>query len=171
MSPSPLKDMDFARLQIIVRGGKGDKDRVTMLPVAVAERLREHLAEVKRLHGEELKAGRGEVWLPEALARKFPKASREWIWQWAFPAKQLSKDPESGKVRRHHVHENAVQKRQLTNADWPSAPPVTRCVIPSRRIFWRMVMISARARPPWSQGRNDNPDLYSRNVSTRHWRP
>lgn len=105
-----IKDVDFARNQIIVRGGKGDKDRVTMLPVSVAEPLREHVAEVKRLHGEELEAGRGDVWLPEALDKKFSSAARSWAWQWVFPARQLSKDPESGKVRRHHVHENAVQK-------------------------------------------------------------
>jgi integron integrase len=105
-----IKDVDFARLQIIVRGGKGDKDRITMLPVSVAEPLREHLAEVKRLHEEELAAGRGDVWLPEALDKKFRGAARSWAWQWVFPARQLSKDPESGKVRRHHVHENAVQK-------------------------------------------------------------
>lgn len=105
-----VKDVDFARLQITVRGGKGDKDRVTMLPVAVAERLREHLAEVRQRHVAELAAGRGEVWLPEALAVKFPNAPRQWAWQWVFPARQLSKDPESGRLRRHHVHENAVQK-------------------------------------------------------------
>jgi integron integrase len=105
-----VKDVDFARQQIIVRGGKGDKDRVTMLPVAVAERLREHLEGVRRQHAAELAEGRGEVWLPEALARKFPKASQEWVWQWVFPARQWSKDPESGRIRRHHVHENAVQK-------------------------------------------------------------
>jgi integron integrase len=105
-----VKDVDFARLQITVRGGKGDKDRVTMLPVSVAEPLRTHLAEAERRHGEELAAGRGDVWLPEAMGRKFHRAAREWAWQWVFPARQLSKDPESGKVRRHHVHENAVQK-------------------------------------------------------------
>jgi len=105
-----IKDVDFARLQITVRGGKGDKDRVTMLPVSVAERLREHLEGVKRLHEDELKAGRGEVWLPEALDRKFRGAAQSWAWQWVFPARQLSKDPESGRIRRHHVHENAVQK-------------------------------------------------------------
>jgi integron integrase len=105
-----IKDVDFARLQIIVRGGKGDKDRITMLPVSVAEPLREHLKEVKRLHEEELAASRGDVWLPEALEKKFRGAARSWAWQWVFPARQLSKDPESGKVRRHHVHENAVQK-------------------------------------------------------------
>jgi integron integrase len=105
-----IKDVDFARLQIIVRGGKGDKDRVTMLPVSVAEPLREHLAGVKRLHDGELAAGRGDVWLPEALDKKFRGASQSWVWQWVFPARQLSKDPESGRIRRHHVHENAVQK-------------------------------------------------------------
>jgi integron integrase len=110
-----VKDVDFARLQITVRGGKGDKDRVTMLPVAVAERLREHLEDVRRQHTVELAAGRGGVWLPEALARKFPKASQEWVWQWVFPARQLSKDPAAREdacptLRRHHVHENAVQK-------------------------------------------------------------
>jgi integron integrase len=105
-----VKDVDFARGQVVVRGGKGDKDRVTMLPVVVAERLQEHLLEVRRVHAAELAAGRGDVWLPEALAVKFPKAAWDWPWQWVFPAKQLSRDPESGLVRRHHVHENAVQK-------------------------------------------------------------
>lgn len=121
-----VKDVDFARLQIIIRSGKGDKDRVTMLPVAVAEPLREHLAEVKKIHLAELAAGRGGVWLPEALERKYPNAARAWAWQWVFPAKQLTRvertsprpAPHSsdewgaGEVilRRHHVHENAVQK-------------------------------------------------------------
>ena len=105
-----VKDVDFARNQLVVRSGKGDKDRVTMLPVSLAEPLREHLAGVKRIHAAEVAAGRGEVWLPEALGRKFPKAAREWVWQWVFPARQLSKDPHSDGIRRHHVHENAVQK-------------------------------------------------------------
>ena len=105
-----IKDIDFARLQITVRGGKGDKDRVTMLPVVVVEGLQEHLAGVRKTHGAELAAGRGEVWLPEAVGKKFPGAARSWAWQWVFPARQLSKDPESGSLRRHHVHENAVQK-------------------------------------------------------------
>jgi integron integrase len=105
-----VKDVDFARLQITVRSGKGDKDRVTMLSVAVAEPLREHLEEVRRRHAEELAAGRGEVWLPEALGRKMPSAAQSWPWQWVFPARQLSLDPETGARRRHHVHENAVQK-------------------------------------------------------------
>lgn len=105
-----VKDVDFARLQITVRSGKGDKDRMTMLPVSVAEPLREHLEGVRRMHAAELAAGRGEVWLPEALGRKSPAAERSWAWQWVFPARQLSVDPETGRRRRHHVHENAVQK-------------------------------------------------------------
>ncbi len=90
-----VKDVDLARLQITVRSGKGDKDRVTMLPVSVAEPLRVHLEEVRRLHAQELAAGRGEVWLPEALVRKMPSAARAWPWQWCFPARQLSVDPEA----------------------------------------------------------------------------
>ena len=112
-----IKDVDLARLQITVRSGKGDKDRVTMLPVMVAEPLRVHLEEVRRIHGEELAAGRGGVWLPEALERKFRQAAKSWAWQWVFPARQLSVDPRSKgstesrpTLRRHHVHENAVQK-------------------------------------------------------------
>jgi len=105
-----VKDVDFARWQITVRGGKGDKDRITMLPVLVAEPLREHLVEVRQSFEAELAAGRGEVWLPEALASTLPNAARSWLWQWVFPARQLSTDPESGRLRRHHVHENAVQK-------------------------------------------------------------
>lgn len=132
-----IKDVDLAGLKVVVREGKGDKDRVTMLPVAVAERLREHLEGVRRLHGDELAEGRGDVWLPEGLERKYPNAGRSWVWQWVFPAKQLSKDPrDQGStevlphghsafpaapgstesrptfpiMRRHHVHENAVQK-------------------------------------------------------------
>ena len=105
-----VKDVDFARGQIIIRSGKGDKDRVTMLPTSVVAALRAHLAGVKKIHLAEVAAGRGEVWLPEALGRKFPKAAREWAWQWVFPARQLSKDPHSEGIRRHHVHENAVQK-------------------------------------------------------------
>lgn len=108
-----IKDVDLAGLQIVVRSGKGDKDRVTMLPVSVAEVLREHMKRVRALHLEELSSGRGDVWLPDALGRKYPNASREWVWQWIFPAKQLSMDPVSGERRRHHVHENAVQKAVL----------------------------------------------------------
>jgi integron integrase len=105
-----VKDLDFPRLEIVVRGGKGDKDRITMLPRALAEPLQAHLAAVQKLHRSDLSAGRGEAALPDALAVKFPNAGKEWIWQFVFPSKQLSADPRSGAVRRHHADPAPLQK-------------------------------------------------------------
>jgi integron integrase len=105
-----VKDIDFERNQIIVRNGKGDKDRVTMLPEAIKPALQEHLARVKILHEKDLADGFGEVYLPDALERKYPKAAREWGWQWAFPSGRISEDPRSGKKRRHHLHELILQR-------------------------------------------------------------
>lgn len=104
-----VKDLDFARGQVIVRGGKGDKDRVTMLPESLKESLRAHLHEVREWHGRDLAAGFGEVWLPGALRSKWPKAGLEWAWQWVFPSAELSVDPETKVRRRHHVTDAAVQ--------------------------------------------------------------
>ena len=104
-----VKDLDFARGQVIVRGGKGDKDRVTMLPKSLEESLRAHLHRVRELHERDVAGGFGEVWLPEALRVKWPKAAREWMWQWVFPSGSLSLDPETGVKRRHHVTDAAVQ--------------------------------------------------------------
>lgn len=105
-----VKDLDFARGQITVRGGKGDKDRVTMLPEALKEALRAQLHRVRELHEKDLAAGFGEVWLPGALRAKWPKAGREWAWQWVFPSAELSVDPETRVRRRHHVTDAAVQR-------------------------------------------------------------
>jgi len=105
-----VKDVDFDRHQIVVRGGKGDKDRVTMLPEAVRGALEAHLRRVRLLHEQDLKAGFGDVYLPEGLARKYPKAAKEWGWQWVFPSRSRSRDPRSGKVRRHHVQETGLQR-------------------------------------------------------------
>jgi len=105
-----VKDVDFAQHQIIVRDGKGQKDRVTMLSDSVAISLQEHLQRVKRLHEKDLTQGYGSVYLPYALERKYPNADREWIWQYVFPSSRLSKDPRSGKVRRHHISESSLQK-------------------------------------------------------------
>jgi integron integrase len=105
-----VKDLDFARCQILVRDGKGEKDRVTMLPQSVVVPLQDHLRSVKRTHEEDLAKGYGGVYLPYALERKYPNAEREWIWQYVFPANRLSVDPRSGIVRRHHVHESSLQK-------------------------------------------------------------
>ena len=105
-----VKDIDFARHQILVRDGKGQKDRVTMLPDRFSEALQSHLEQVKRVYEQDRAQGSAEVFIWPALARKYPNAGKEWIWQYVFPAKSLSVDPRSGKVRRHHVHESVVQK-------------------------------------------------------------
>jgi integron integrase len=105
-----VKDVDFARREILVRDGKGAKDRVTMLPRGLAGALRAHLAEVQERHALDLADGFGEVWLPHALARKYPAALREWGWQWVFPAERLSADPRSGAVRRHHLSDQSFQR-------------------------------------------------------------
>jgi integron integrase len=105
-----VKDLDFGRGEILVRDGKGAKDRVTMLPRALYPALRCHLARVKRLHAADLRAGFGAVWLPAALARKYPSAAREWAWQYVFPAGRLGPDPRSGVVRRHHVSDQSMQR-------------------------------------------------------------
>jgi integron integrase len=105
-----VKDIDFERNQIIVRNGKGDKDRATMLPESIKAAVREHLARVKILHEKDVVDGFGEVYLPDALERKFPYAARDWGWQWAFPSGRISEDSRSGKKRRHHLHELILQR-------------------------------------------------------------
>ena len=105
-----VKDIDFSRFEIVIRDGKGDKDRVTMLPAKLVEPLRWHLAKVKTLHENDLAAGYGEVYMPYALERKYPRAAREWLWQYVFPAGQLSVDPRSDVTRRHHVEDQSVAR-------------------------------------------------------------
>jgi integron integrase len=105
-----VKDIDFQKNQIVVRQGKGEKDRVTMLPASLAEPLRQHLRDVRRLHQADLAEGGGAVLLPYALDRKYPGAEREWGWQYVFPSAQLSRDPRTGAVRRHHVDETSLGK-------------------------------------------------------------
>ncbi|MGH8495068.1 MAG: integron integrase, partial [Gammaproteobacteria bacterium] len=105
-----VKDIEFARNEIVVREGKGAKDRVTVLPRSLVERLQLHLGGVRTLHEQDLERGFGEVQLPHALARKYPKAGREWGWQYVFPADRLSVDPRSGARRRHHVDEKGLRR-------------------------------------------------------------
>jgi integron integrase len=105
-----VKDLEFERREILVRDGKGGKDRVTMLPDCLLERLRQHLDRVKALHERDLAEGFGEVYLPDALARKCRAAPRAWGWQWVFPSGQRSTDPRSGRMRRHHLQPESVQK-------------------------------------------------------------
>ena len=105
-----IKDVDFTRHEILIRDGKGMKDRITMLPRSMVQPLRQHLAVVQAIHRAELEQARGDVWLPFALARKYPKAPWEWGWQYVFPAAGLSVDPRSGAVRRHHLDEKRIQR-------------------------------------------------------------
>jgi integron integrase len=105
-----VKDVDFARNHITVREGKGNKDRLTMLPTAVKELLARHLEEVREQHERDLAHGFGCVALPDALERKYPNANREWSWQWVFPATQVSVDPRSRVQRRHHLHESVLHR-------------------------------------------------------------
>lgn len=105
-----VKDVEFERCEIVVRDGKGGKDRVTILPENLILPLQEQFAYAKKLHNADLAEGFGEVWLPDALAVKYPKASKHWGWQYVFPSPNRSTDPRSGAVRRHHVLPESVQR-------------------------------------------------------------
>ena len=105
-----VKDIDFGLNQIMVRSGKGDRDRLTMLPAAARSQLESQLVRVKRLHERDLAAGAGRTILPHALARKYPNAATELVWQWVFPARRVGVDPATRVRYRHHLHETVVQR-------------------------------------------------------------
>ncbi|MFO1452611.1 MAG: integron integrase, partial [Opitutaceae bacterium] len=105
-----VKDVDLERREIVVREGKGQKDRRTMFPERLTEVMKRHLAEVKELHGRDLAHGAGTVELPDAVVRKIPGAATEWVWQWVFPATRPYYHRESGVWRRHHLHETVLQR-------------------------------------------------------------
>jgi integron integrase len=126
-----VKDLDFDAMEVVVRGGKGDKDRVSMLPDRLVPALRDHLKRVKALHAQDLAEGFGEVFLPDALAVKFRGAAKQWGWQWLFPSAERSLDPRTGRERRHHLHAESVQKAvrkaaRLAELTKPVTPHVLR---------------------------------------------
>jgi integron integrase len=126
-----VKDVDLVRRRIIVRNGKGAKDRATVLPATLVEPLRIHLEKVRLLHDRAVNSGVGGVELPYALARKYPKAHLQWAWQYVFPATRYTIDPRSGSRRRHHVHEESVQRHvrnaaRLAGIETPVSPHTFR---------------------------------------------
>jgi len=141
-----VKDVHFDTMQITIRDGKGEKDRVTMLPKAAVELLERQFRAVKKLHDRDLEAGAGQVYLPYALAKKLAadsphpgplpmngerEASMQFAWQFVFPSREKSRDPRSGAIRRHHIHENnfpPIMKRALkaANVDQPATPHTLR---------------------------------------------
>ena len=105
-----VMNIDFDNKHIIIKDGKGGKDRIVSLPIKLKDDLRVHLSKVKELHNKDLGLGFGDVYLPQALSRKYPQAGKEWLWQYVFPSGNLAIDPRSGKTRRHHVLDQTVQK-------------------------------------------------------------
>jgi integrase len=105
-----IKDVDLARRAIVVRNGKGGKDRITVLPDLLVEPLRVQLRNAAELHARDLRAGFGAVWLPQALERKYANAARDWCWQYVFPAERRSVDPRGGVERRHHLSDQSFQR-------------------------------------------------------------
>jgi integron integrase len=126
-----VKDLDFDQHEILVREGKGGKDRVTMLPESLEASLRRHLDRVRALHEKDLAEGFGQVFLPDALAAKYPNADRNWGWQWVFPSASRSIDPRSGAERRHHLVPESIQRAvrqaaRLAELTKPVTPHVLR---------------------------------------------
>jgi integrase len=155
-----VKDVDFASSQVLVREGKGDKDRVTLLPSSTKADLARHLEAVRHQHQEGLRRGAGWVELPGALARKYPNAGREWGWQWVFPATRTYVDPTTGQRRRHHLHETVAQravKEAVRRPGSPSRRAATRSDTPSRPTCWRMATTSGPSRDSWGTGISTRP--------------
>jgi integron integrase len=133
-----IQDIDFARNQIVVRAGKGHKDRVTMLPAVVKADLARHLEAVRTQHQRDLQQGAGWAELPTALTWKYPNARREWLWQWAFPATRPYHDRETGQWQRHHLHESVLQRvvkdaARRAGLAKRATPPLVRDAPPERR--------------------------------------
>jgi integron integrase len=175
-----VKDIEFSRNEILVREGKGNKDRVTMLPGPVKDPLMKHLQRVRELHAADLEAGFGRVRLPDALARKYPNADREWAWQWVFPASKICTDPRFGSPCRHHIHESVLQKAihaaarraQLAKPVGPHTPVILSSGAYRRTLFrdtslGSRLRHSHRAGAPRPPRRQDHHDLHPRAQSRR----
>ena len=125
-----IKDLDLERCQVVLRRGKGQKDRVTVLPTSVKPRLEEHLGRVRKVHERDLARGLGAVPMPDAVGRKYPNAAREWRWQFVFPAARICRDTRWGPPCRFHLHESAIQRDM---ADAVRAAGITKHATTSAR--------------------------------------
>jgi len=143
-----VKDIDFEASHIVVRAGKGDKDRITVLPRIVREPLRRHLERARGLHEHDVAGGAGWVELPGSLGRKYPNAAREWAWQWVFPATRVYRDRETGQQRRHHLHETVLQRavRNAVRAAGITKPAGCHTFTPSPPTCWRTGTTSGPSR-------------------------
>jgi integron integrase len=122
-----IKDVDFENDLLMVRSGKGEKDRALMIPGKIRKELSNQVASVKEVHDQDLKMGYGEVSLPDALEKKYPGAPKEWGWQWVFPAEKLSVDPRTGKVMRWHIHPSAIQRAVKEAVMKANLPKMASC--------------------------------------------
>lgn len=168
------KDVDFGRREIVVRDGKGRKDRVTMLPDSLKEALQVHLVRAKEKHARDLTAGTGAVALPGALDRKYPAAAREWGWQWVFPAARFYADRETGELKRHHRHESVLQRDVKDATRKAGITKPASCHTLRHSFCDALAAVRHRhpddpgtARPP---GRDDNDDLHPCSEQGRAWR-
>ena len=112
-----ILDVDFDYQQLLIRGAKGKKDRVAPIPAKLVTPLRSQLCRVRNMHDDDLLEGYGSVYLPDALARKYPNAAKEFRWQFVFPSVRVSADPRSGEIRRHHIHQVGLQRHLKRTAD------------------------------------------------------
>jgi integron integrase len=142
-----VQDLNFAGHEIVVRQGKGGKDRHTILPASLNAPLEAQVDEARRIHKRDLALGFGAVWLPDALARKYPNAAREWVWQYVFPASKRSLDPRDGVVRRHHLDETVLQRAVKSAAQRAGLGKRATCHgTRSPRTCWKPATTSARFR-------------------------
>ena len=160
-----VKDVDFERSEILIRDGKGGKDRVTMLPSSVVTGLQAHLEQRLTLFEDDKRIGKANVFLPDALANKYPNAATEWCWQYIFPSGSYSVDPRSGVERRHHIDEKLLQRamKKAVQAAGIAKPatPHTCCGIHLRHICWKRVTISVRYRNCWGIAMSSTTMIYT----------
>ena len=148
-----VKDIDFGAKHILVRRGKGGKDRRTLLPENLRRPLAECLSDGRRQHREDLGQDAGWVELPNAIERKYPNAARSWEWQWVFPGTRQYRHPGSGRMRRHHYHESALQrafKSACSGPAFPNRQPATPCVTRLQHTYWSPAKTSAPSRSFWA---------------------